>query len=87
MIGPKRPVPRENLTTGVLLFADDGETLLGEVTDVWHGTIVTLDGPLHEQPMKVHIDRESPAPIVADMLPDAEDPPAPPVVHELPTDG
>lgn len=74
MIGPVRPLPRQNLTTGLVLISPvDGEPL-GTIVEVVQATVIAVEtdrGDIEE----VRVTDTDPAPLVAEILPEPE--PAP----------
>jgi hypothetical protein len=64
-LGPRHPVPRQNLIPGLVLYAADGETERGVIAEVRQVTQVALeDGSMFA------IGDDEPVPIVAAQLPD-----------------
>lgn len=69
MIGPKRPLPRQHLVAGLVLYADDGETEMGVILEVSQATVVVLEDVGDGRDQHIYFDHE-PVPIVADQIPD-----------------
>lgn len=67
-LGPHRPVPRQNLTTGLVLIVD-GEPA-GRITAVIPVTCVIVEDDEGDEQQYTFEDAD-PAPIVADIIPAA----------------